>query len=222
MRSHAARATARAMITTKATNTVVPIAPSRLPLLTRCSASTAAASPDAVPAARSISPMSSTNTRPIAMTVWPGALLEQVGQVEQAREGAARVEHGEQRRTARAGRAAPAASRGRRCAGSAGRRGRPRRSSSWWCRCRSRRRARRRAGALGGRDGVGSRAAGGVRRTAGRRTPAWVSVWVEPGSSGAGPGSVGGTAPPSGVRWAAIRCSRSRAGRGRGRPSGPR
>ena len=71
IRSQTASATASAMIATKATNTVLPIAPSRLPLLTWCSASTAAASPDAVPAARSISPMSSTNTRPIAMTVWP-------------------------------------------------------------------------------------------------------------------------------------------------------
>jgi hypothetical protein len=70
----------------------MPMPPSRLPPLTRCSASTAAVTPDAVPADRSISPSSRTKTRPIAMIVTPApwasrfAMLPRVRKLSEATE----------------------------------------------------------------------------------------------------------------------------------------
>ncbi len=52
-------------------------------------ASTAAQVPAAKPTERSISPSSRTNTRPMAMTMTRGALVDQVGEVERGREGGA-------------------------------------------------------------------------------------------------------------------------------------
>ena len=90
MRSSTPSTTVTASPSATSTNTVVPIAPSRLPFDTRCSAIIAAVRPDAVPAARSISPVSSTNTRPIAMMVCPApcwsrlARLSRLGNVSLA------------------------------------------------------------------------------------------------------------------------------------------
>ena len=90
MRSSTPSTTVTASPSATSTNTVVPIAPSRLPFDTRCSAIIAAVRPDAVPAARSISPVSSTNTRPIAMMVCPApcwsrlARLSRLGKVSLA------------------------------------------------------------------------------------------------------------------------------------------
>ena len=138
MRSSTASTTATAMTATNSTNTVVPMAPSRLPFAHQVQRHHRGGEPGRG-AGREVDLAGEQHEHQAHRDDrLAGALLEQVGQVEQAGEGAARVERGEQDEQRE-----QAEQRGQRAEVAvaqvgAGRRGSPRRWSSRWCRCRSR------------------------------------------------------------------------------------